>query len=228
MRNLTYPSADTNQYRKHQATLLVTQYSAHVDRLNTRVQSLAQQVSTPISPVQHNPELARMLDFSSHTEEPAPSRPHASTYSNETADFDANPWSRDSAVPNASSQPWSSATLQTPQDNSSLNHVDLLEQDDTASIAASAAAGPRPFTWESDMSAKECRRCERRFGLIVRRHHCRRCGLIVCDKCSASRTYLNASEILQDPNGPVESVQVLASQHQRVCDKCYADLGMRA
>ncbi|RKP36385.1 hypothetical protein BJ085DRAFT_21759, partial [Dimargaris cristalligena] len=43
------------------------------------------------------------------------------------------------------------------------------------------------YAWEPDEAARHCRLCERRFTLFVRRHHCRRCGILVCDPCSAQR-----------------------------------------
>jgi hypothetical protein len=30
--------------------------------------------------------------------------------------------------------------------------------------------------------------CRAEFGFWIRRHHCRRCGAVVCDSCSGSRT----------------------------------------
>ncbi|KAG1446921.1 hypothetical protein G6F56_009422 [Rhizopus delemar] len=79
--------------------------------------------------------------------------------------------------------------------------------------------------WESDGQAKACRVCERKFGILLRRHHCRRCGLVVCDKCSSWKAFLNSSDILQDPHGPLESLTILASRPQRVCEKCYYHYG---
>ncbi|KAI9489636.1 hypothetical protein BDB00DRAFT_962087 [Zychaea mexicana] len=250
---------DTNQYRKHEASILVKSHTGHVEQLNARITALGSKLSTPVGPVQHNAELARELGFTTNedntTETPsAQLRQHQHHhqqqqrdmigYIDETgpgaADFDSNPWSRDSATQQHQQQQ-KQQHLQEPawlqphnESSSTLNHVDLMGHDAVLDLGPSAAAletavddnsGPRQFTWESDTEARECRRCARRFGILVRRHHCRRCGLIVCDKCSSSRTYLSPSEIVQDPNGPFESFQVLASHHQRVCDKCYADLG---
>ncbi|CAO3691090.1 unnamed protein product [Rhizopus stolonifer] len=82
-----------------------------------------------------------------------------------------------------------------------------------------------PNIWELDEQAKACRVCERRFGLLLRRHHCRKCGLVVCDKCSPWKVFLNSSDILQDPRGPLESLAILASRSQRVCEKCYYQHG---
>eukprot|EP01118_Nematostelium_gracile_P006010 TRINITY_DN191_c0_g1_i2.p1 TRINITY_DN191_c0_g1~~TRINITY_DN191_c0_g1_i2.p1 ORF type:complete len:408 (+),score=72.42 TRINITY_DN191_c0_g1_i2:126-1349(+) len=38
--------------------------------------------------------------------------------------------------------------------------------------------------WESDKEVANCHDCNQRFTLFVRRHHCRRCGLIFCSDCS--------------------------------------------
>ncbi|KAI9245678.1 FYVE zinc finger-domain-containing protein [Phascolomyces articulosus] len=252
--------SDTNQFRKHEASILVKSHTSHVEKLNARITALGSKLSTPVAPVQHNAELARELGFTTNndnsTETPnqptSPQQRDMINYMDESspgtgggpgitvADFDANPWSRDSAAA-ATAQHYQQQQQREPawlephnESSSSLNHVDLLGHDDdmptamtldTEGLDTSDSIGPRTFAWESDTEAKECRRCARKFGILVRRHHCRRCGLIVCDKCSSSRTYLTPSEILQDPNGPFESLQVLASHHQRVCDKCYADLG---
>ncbi|KAI8366679.1 FYVE zinc finger-domain-containing protein [Radiomyces spectabilis] len=233
---------DYNQFRKHQASILVTSYSEHIDKLNAQITELAPKLSTPISPapLQHNEELARELGFVQSSDNRLAR--DSAVYNNEPSaaigsDFDANPWSRLGSNTNTHSQsvePWQASTSVLQHDTSGLHAVDLLGHNDpmdefTSPLStqqATQSQGPRPFAWEADLEAKECRRCSRRFGLLVRRHHCRRCGLIVCDKCSSSRAYLAPSEILQDPASPLESVQVLASQHQRVCDKCYADLGM--
>ncbi|KAJ2324818.1 hypothetical protein IWW51_003091 [Coemansia sp. RSA 2702] len=52
--------------------------------------------------------------------------------------------------------------------------------------------------WEPDEATATCRQCARRFTLFVRRHHCRRCGLVFCDACSSRR------ELLASPNSPAQ------------------------
>ncbi|KAI9319036.1 hypothetical protein BX666DRAFT_1922474, partial [Dichotomocladium elegans] len=213
---------DSNQHRKHQASVLVSSYSQKADRLNGLIAVAGTKLSTPVTSRPENTELARELgllrDRNSGDEQP----PFGDSSSAEgAAEFDTNPWSRDSGAAGSRST-WYIAQESRPvmgvQESSIAEAETQIQEDDNAS-------GPRTFIWEPDAEGKTCRRCERRFNLLSRRHHCRRCGLIVCDKCSSSRTYLNPSDILQDPNGPFESLQVLASQHHRVCDKCYADLG---
>ncbi|KAJ1956957.1 hypothetical protein GGI12_005168 [Dipsacomyces acuminosporus] len=53
--------------------------------------------------------------------------------------------------------------------------------------------------WEPDEATATCHKCERRFTLFLRRHHCRRCGLVFCDSCSSKRI------LLASPIGPAQS-----------------------
>eukprot|EP01062_Namystynia_karyoxenos_P073433 TRINITY_DN70230_c0_g1_i1.p1 TRINITY_DN70230_c0_g1~~TRINITY_DN70230_c0_g1_i1.p1 ORF type:complete len:1565 (+),score=416.95 TRINITY_DN70230_c0_g1_i1:121-4695(+) len=56
--------------------------------------------------------------------------------------------------------------------------------------------------WTKDEDAKQCKRCQVKFGTLTRKHHCRRCGGVFCDNCSSHRVTL----------GPLKD--------QRVCEKC--------
>ena len=62
--------------------------------------------------------------------------------------------------------------------------------------------------WIPDNEAPECMRCHRvKFSTIQRRHHCRKCGFVVCNDCSTHRIVI----ISQSPK-PL-----------RVCDTCYKE-----
>ncbi|KAI8054158.1 FYVE zinc finger-domain-containing protein [Gilbertella persicaria] len=116
-----------------------------------------------------------------------------------------NPWSNSlSSATEGRTVHWAASPQQ-------LNSVDLF----------TAEEQQHTRVWESDTNAKTCRICVRKFGLLLRRHHCRKCGLVVCDKCSPYKVFLNPSDILQDPEGILESVSVLATRQQRMCEKCY-------
>ncbi|KAG2187515.1 hypothetical protein INT44_005204 [Umbelopsis vinacea] len=78
--------------------------------------------------------------------------------------------------------------------------------------------------WEADKDANDCRRCKRRFNFLVRRHHCRRCGQVVCDRCSTHRANMARSQIVQDPSIPGWQQVQMASQPQRICDRCYSEM----
>ncbi|XP_061359280.1 protein FREE1 [Gastrolobium bilobum] len=66
--------------------------------------------------------------------------------------------------------------------------------------------------WVPDEAVSKCTACGSDFGPFVRRHHCRNCGDIFCDKCTHGRIALTADENAQ----PV-----------RVCDRCLAEVTQR-
>ncbi|KAH0759348.1 hypothetical protein KY290_022841 [Solanum tuberosum] len=66
--------------------------------------------------------------------------------------------------------------------------------------------------WVPDEAVSKCTACGSAFNAFVRRHHCRNCGDIFCDKCTQGRTALTADE-----NAPVV----------RVCDRCTAEVSRR-
>ncbi|KAJ2842636.1 hypothetical protein J3B02_005521, partial [Coemansia erecta] len=94
--------------------------------------------------------------------------------------------------------------------------------------------------WEPDDSTVECRQCTRRFTLFLRRHHCRRCGLLFCVNCSSKRAqlasptgpkqlgYYATPQLQDDENTPLamlrqrgrEDNQRWRFQEHRVCDAC--------
>lgn len=48
--------------------------------------------------------------------------------------------------------------------------------------------------WEDDSLVKECKSCVSEFSLTLRRHHCRNCGGVFCDKCSRFKSSTAASK----------------------------------
>jgi hypothetical protein len=60
-----------------------------------------------------------------------------------------------------------------------------------------------PVRWEDDNASPSCRLCSELFTLTLRRHHCRRCGVLVCWECSQKQHALPGF-----------------SMPQRVCDAC--------
>jgi hypothetical protein len=50
---------------------------------------------------------------------------------------------------------------------------------------------PRPLSapaqWQPDEAADTCQICHTGFDMLIRRHHCRNCGILVCDACSPFR-----------------------------------------
>ncbi|XP_060536077.1 pleckstrin homology domain-containing family F member 2 isoform X1 [Cylas formicarius] len=77
---------------------------------------------------------------------------------------------------------------------------DLLRKSGKKAVAEHAAV------WVPDVEAPVCMHCKRtQFTLINRRHHCRKCGAVVCGPCSNKRFLL--------PNQ--------SSKPLRVCLNCY-------
>jgi hypothetical protein len=44
--------------------------------------------------------------------------------------------------------------------------------------------------WEEDENVSQCRECEKKFSVAVRKHHCRGCGGIFCDTCAVTGVLL--------------------------------------
>ncbi|GER26251.1 lateral signaling target protein-like protein [Striga asiatica] len=66
--------------------------------------------------------------------------------------------------------------------------------------------------WVPDEAVTKCTTCRADFSAFNRRHHCRNCGDIFCDKCTQGRIALTEEEHAQ----PV-----------RVCDQCMAEVTQR-
>ncbi|CAK8569119.1 unnamed protein product [Lathyrus sativus] len=66
--------------------------------------------------------------------------------------------------------------------------------------------------WVPDEAVTKCTSCGTDFGAFNRKHHCRNCGDIFCDKCTQGRIALTAEE---------------NAQSVRVCDRCLAEVTHR-
>jgi len=75
---------------------------------------------------------------------------------------------------------------------------DLLKKSGKKAIETHAAV------WVPDSDAPTCQICRTAFTLLNRRHHCRKCGIVVCGSCSKGRHLL-----------PSQSKKPL-----RVCNNC--------
>ena len=105
---------------------------------------------------------------------------------------------------------WATA-LQSAMDRYQLRHMSQDEQLDELKRRCSHSSMTmchRP-AWQPDALAAECNGCARRFDTLFRRHHCRRCGLVVCGPCSTRRL----------PLPPAFPCAV------RVCDGCFGAEG---
>nr|XP_016467847.1 PREDICTED: protein FREE1-like isoform X2 [Nicotiana tabacum] len=66
--------------------------------------------------------------------------------------------------------------------------------------------------WVPDEAVRKCTGCRTDFSAFNRKHHCRNCGDIFCDKCTQGRVALTADE---------DALPV------RVCDRCMAEVTQR-
>eukprot|EP00927_Polykrikos_kofoidii_P069446 TRINITY_DN64928_c0_g1_i1.p1 TRINITY_DN64928_c0_g1~~TRINITY_DN64928_c0_g1_i1.p1 ORF type:complete len:308 (+),score=55.39 TRINITY_DN64928_c0_g1_i1:57-980(+) len=66
-----------------------------------------------------------------------------------------------------------------------------------------ASDSSRGLAWVRDEEVTECQLCSTKFSVVVRKHHCRACGRVVCGNCSDNTMY-------------VPSLQ----KRERVCDPC--------
>jgi hypothetical protein len=68
--------------------------------------------------------------------------------------------------------------------------------------------------WLDDSARTKCALCNATFGTFTRKHHCRRCGEIVCDKCSGHTK--NVTHPAVKPKAKEAEKQPV-----RVCDACF-------
>lgn len=102
------------------------------------------------------------------------------------------------------------------------NSIDMVDQ-----LQEQVSDAPTPpaqedllVSWESNDQALDCRRCHRWFSIITRKHHCRKCGQVICNQCSTNRALLPCNQIIQPPNMQLEDAYTLSLQPQRICDVC--------
>ena len=53
-----------------------------------------------------------------------------------------------------------------------------------SSSSSQLQLGREAPVWVPDTASVGCQACDRKFSLIVRRHHCRCCGRLLCSSCS--------------------------------------------
>ena len=80
---------------------------------------------------------------------------------------------------------------------------------------------PRPQRglWMDDSSSSVCILCKAEFTLLIRRHHCRRCGGLFCNSCSSY--WLKIPEEMMIASG---STSTDNSARSRCCSNCAGDL----
>lgn len=71
--------------------------------------------------------------------------------------------------------------------------------------------------WKRDNEVSLCEKCKNGFSFTQRRHHCRRCGGIFCDRCSSWKVDLKVA-LAGESNKTVTNVK-----NARVCQQCFLD-----
>lgn len=56
--------------------------------------------------------------------------------------------------------------------------------------------------WQPDEEVTHCPICGDQFGFMNRRHHCRKCGRVVCNRCSPHRITIPHQYIVRPPGAP--------------------------
>jgi len=70
--------------------------------------------------------------------------------------------------------------------NSSLDRINSSYGIMSPQLTLTEMTNPPPIPlqrWIPDEFSKKCMRCKREFDLFVRKHHCRRCGHLLCYSC---------------------------------------------
>ncbi|TDH68887.1 hypothetical protein CCR75_000464 [Bremia lactucae] len=76
----------------------------------------------------------------------------------------------------------------------------------TALLSATDNCSDRTLRWIDDEETSNCMHCNTSFTIITRKHHCRRCGNVVCHNCSPHKRRISSTDPFP----------------MRVCNACYA------
>ena len=94
-----------------------------------------------------------------------------------------------------------------------------VRQRDLDIRAAEARAKPR---WVPDDESGSCMLCEAEFGVLLRKHHCRYCGWLVCKDCQAKDpASISVDRFLQD-KAPFYLITIPddGTEEKKVCKSC--------
>jgi exonuclease VII small subunit len=64
-----------------------------------------------------------------------------------------------------------------------ISDVELKQAEEKSSEAPPTISASSLGVWIPDEAVRQCNRCQMAFGIMRRKHHCRRCGHVFCDKC---------------------------------------------
>ena len=91
------------------------------------------------------------------------------------------------------------APTHTPASTTSDSNNGPRNANENQSNSAAQSVATVSNAWEFDVYQHRCTSCNDEFNPFNRRHHCRLCGKIFCDKCSNHRTLIPPSAIVLTP-----------------------------
>ncbi|XP_042237454.1 FYVE, RhoGEF and PH domain-containing protein 6-like [Homarus americanus] len=100
---------------------------------------------------------------------------------------------------------WIEALREAIEDNASRRSTFMQAKMPLYQQPSTLTLGKQAPVWIPDYRVTMCQQCTAEFTLTFRRHHCRACGKVVCDRCSANRAPL----------------QYKKHQAARVCETCF-------
>lgn len=94
---------------------------------------------------------------------------------------------------------------------------------------ASAIGLAQNARWKLDSEKDACEKCNKKFGVFTRKHHCRRCGGLFCDTCSSKKADLAVALTGEERGKAVQQTATARNvRNARVCDACYSAAGSPA
>lgn len=88
--------------------------------------------------------------------------------------------------------------------------------------AREGVESPSPPSWQPDAAVDDCPVCHTAFGLWTRKHHCRKCGRVVCSACSPHRITIPRQYIVT-PYESAHHSELGGGEVVRVCNPCVPD-----
>ena len=78
--------------------------------------------------------------------------------------------------------------------------------------------------WQDDTEVSSCFLCDLNYTIFHRRHHCRKCGRVVCGNCSEQSIKYFPNTLIANPQQESECLVLLETY--RTCDECVAEVKM--
>lgn len=80
------------------------------------------------------------------------------------------------------------------------------------------------YSWQADLEVDSCFLCGSKYSLFNRRHHCRKCGRVVCGKCSEQTVKYFPNTMVLSPDNTRHRFK--SSEVYKTCDECVNEIRM--